>query len=153
MAVLLLSQYVETDVALELISGGAGKLGYLLKDRVSNTREFTDAMRRIGAGGSVIDPEVEPDSARRARRDNPLDVLTDREREVLSLMAQGRSTPRPAVPVNALHRFRRVRSVKAMSMFVMVRRGRAADEAFTVTRTGCTAAEQPSGLGMVPARS
>ncbi len=95
MAVLLLSQYVETDVALELISGGAGKLGYLLKDRVSNTQEFTDAMRRIGAGGSVIDPEVVSRLARRARRDNPLDVLTDREREVLSLMAQGRSNTTP----------------------------------------------------------
>jgi DNA-binding NarL/FixJ family response regulator/class 3 adenylate cyclase len=90
-AVLLLSQYVETDFALELISGGAGKLGYLLKDRVSNVQEFTDAVRRVGAGGSVIDPEVVSRLVGRARRDNPLDALTDREREVLTLMAEGRS--------------------------------------------------------------
>lgn len=90
-AVLLLSQYVETDFALELISGGAGKLGYLLKDRVSNIQEFTDAVRRVGAGGSVIVPEVVSRLVGRARRDNPLDVLTEREREVLGYMAEGRS--------------------------------------------------------------
>ena len=90
-AVLLLSQYVETDFALELIAGGAGKLGYLLKDRVANLQEFTDAVRRVGAGGSVIDPEVVTRLVGRARRDNPLDELTEREREVLSLMAEGRS--------------------------------------------------------------
>lgn len=90
-SVLLLSQHVETDFAVELISGGAGRLGYLLKDRVSNLQEFTDAVRRVGAGGSVIDPEVVSRLVGRARRDNPLDALTDREREVLSLMAEGRS--------------------------------------------------------------
>lgn len=90
-AVLLLSQYVETDFALELVSGGAGRLGYLLKDRVSNLQEFTDAVRRVGAGGSVIDPEVVSRLVGRARRNNPLDALTEREREVLSLMAEGRS--------------------------------------------------------------
>jgi len=90
-AVLLLSQHVETDFAVELISGGAGSLGYLLKDRVSNLQEFTDAVRRVGSGGSVIDPEVVSRLVGRARRDNPLDALTDREREVLSLMAEGRS--------------------------------------------------------------
>jgi DNA-binding NarL/FixJ family response regulator/class 3 adenylate cyclase len=90
-AVLLLSQHVETDFAVELIAGGAGRLGYLLKDRVSNIQEFTDAVRRVGAGGSVIDPEVVSRLVGRARRDNPLDALTDREREVLSLMAEGRS--------------------------------------------------------------
>jgi DNA-binding NarL/FixJ family response regulator/class 3 adenylate cyclase len=90
-AVLLLSQYVETDFALELIAGGAAKLGYLLKDRVSNIQEFTDAVRRVGAGGSVIDPEVVSRLVGRARKDNPLDVLSEREREVLSLMAEGRS--------------------------------------------------------------
>lgn len=90
-AVLLLSQYVETDFALELISAGAGKLGYLLKDRVSNIQEFTDAVRRVGAGGSVIDPEVVSRLVGRARRDNPLDALTERERDVLGLMAEGRS--------------------------------------------------------------
>ena len=89
--VLLLSQHVETDFAVELVSGGAGRLGYLLKDRVSNIQEFTDAVRRVGAGGSVIDPEVVSRLVGRARRDNPLDALTDREREVLGLMAEGRS--------------------------------------------------------------
>ncbi len=89
--VLLLSQYVETDFAMELISGGAAKLGYLLKDRVVNIQEFTDAVRRVGAGGSVIDPEVVSRLVGRARHDNPLDSLTEREREVLTLMAEGRS--------------------------------------------------------------
>jgi serine/threonine-protein kinase len=90
-SVLLLSQHVETEFAVELISGGAGRLGYLLKDRVSNIQEFTDAVRRVGEGGSVIDPEVVSRLVGRARRDSPLDTLTDREREVLSLMAEGRS--------------------------------------------------------------
>ena len=90
-AVLLLSQHVETEFAVELVSGGAGSLGYMLKDRVSNLQEFTDAVRRVGAGGSVIDPEVVSRLVGRARKDNPLDQLTEREREVLSLMAEGRS--------------------------------------------------------------
>ena len=90
-AVLLLSQHVEADFAVELVSGGAGKLGYLLKDRVSNLQEFTDAVRRVGDGGSVIDPEVVSRLVGRARRNNPLDALTDKEREVLALMAEGRS--------------------------------------------------------------
>jgi DNA-binding NarL/FixJ family response regulator/class 3 adenylate cyclase len=90
-AVLLLSQYVETDFALELVAGGAGRLGYLLKDRVANIQEFTDAVRRVGAGGSVIDPEVVSRLVGRARKDSPLDALTERERDVLGLMAEGRS--------------------------------------------------------------
>jgi DNA-binding NarL/FixJ family response regulator len=90
-AVLLLSQYVETDFALELVAGGAARLGYLLKDRVANIQEFTDAVRRVAAGGSVIDPDVVSRLVGRARRDSPLDALTGREREVLSLMAEGRS--------------------------------------------------------------
>ncbi|MGZ4504649.1 MAG: LuxR C-terminal-related transcriptional regulator [Nocardioidaceae bacterium] len=89
--VLLLSQYVETDSAIDLVSAGAGHLGYLLKDRVVKVQEFTDAVRRVAAGGSVIDPEVVSRLVGRARRDNPIDALTDREREVLSLMAEGRS--------------------------------------------------------------
>ena len=89
--VLLLSQYVETDFAVELVSGGAGRLGYLLKDRVTNLQEYTDAVRRVGAGGSVIDPEVVSRLVGRARRDNPLDDLSEREREVLGLMAEGRT--------------------------------------------------------------
>jgi DNA-binding NarL/FixJ family response regulator len=89
--VLVLSQYVETDYAVELVAEGAGALGYLLKDRVANVQEFTDAVRRIGAGGSVIDPEVVSRLVGRARQANPLDALTEREREVLRLMAEGRS--------------------------------------------------------------
>ncbi len=89
--VLVLSQYVETTYALELFAGGAGGLGYLLKDRVADVREFTDAVRRVAAGGSVIDPEVVASLVGRARESSPLDTLTDREREVLTLMAEGRS--------------------------------------------------------------
>jgi len=89
--VLLLSQYVETDFAVELVSAGASSLGYLLKDRVANLREFTDAVRRVGAGGSVIDPDVVSRLVGRARSASPLDDLTEREREVLGQMAEGRS--------------------------------------------------------------
>jgi len=89
--VLLLSQYVETDFAVELVSAGAARLGYLLKDRVTNIQEFTDAVRRVGAGGSVIDPEVVSRLVGRARTASPIDDLTEREREVLTLMAEGRS--------------------------------------------------------------
>jgi DNA-binding NarL/FixJ family response regulator/class 3 adenylate cyclase len=90
-SVLVLSQYVETSYAMELLAAGASGLGYLLKDRVADVREFTDAVRRVGAGGSVIDPEVVSSLVGRARQANPLDSLTEREREVLTLMAEGRS--------------------------------------------------------------
>jgi DNA-binding NarL/FixJ family response regulator len=89
--VLVLSQYVETEYAMELVSEGAAGLGYLLKDKVANVQEFTDAVRRVGNGGSVIDPEVVNQLVGRARRTSPLDALTDREKEVLALMAEGRS--------------------------------------------------------------
>ena len=89
--VLLLSQYVETDFAVELVSAGAARLGYLLKDRVANVQEFTDAVRRVGEGGSVIDPEVVSRLVGRPRLSSPIDDLTGREREVLGLMAEGRS--------------------------------------------------------------
>ena len=89
--VLVLSQYVETEYAVDLVAAGAGGLGYLLKDRVANVQEFTDAVRRIGAGGSVIDPEVVSRLVGRARQASPLDALSEREREVLRLMAEGRS--------------------------------------------------------------
>src|SRR5207244_2651626 len=89
--VLVLSQYVETDYAMQLVSEGAAGLGYLLKDRVSNVQEFTDAVRRIGRGGSVIDPEVVSLLVSRARKVSPIDSLSEREREVLALMAEGRS--------------------------------------------------------------
>jgi DNA-binding NarL/FixJ family response regulator/class 3 adenylate cyclase len=89
--VLVLSQYVETDYAMELVSEGAAGLGYLLKDRVSNVQEFTDAVRRVAAGGSVIDPDVVSRLVGRARRASPIDTLSEREREVLAFMAEGRS--------------------------------------------------------------
>jgi DNA-binding NarL/FixJ family response regulator/class 3 adenylate cyclase len=89
--VLVLSQYVETDYAMQLVSEGAAGLGYLLKDRVGNVEEFTDAVRRVGAGGSVIDPEVVSRLVGRARKASPIDALSEREREVLALMAEGRS--------------------------------------------------------------
>jgi DNA-binding NarL/FixJ family response regulator/class 3 adenylate cyclase len=89
--VLVLSQYVETDYAMELLAEGAAGLGYLLKDRVADVREFTDAVRRVGAGGSVIDPEVVSRLVGRARQSNPLERLTEQERTVLTLMAEGRS--------------------------------------------------------------
>jgi len=88
--VMVLSQFVEQLYARELLASGDGAIGYLLKDRVSDVTEFVDGVRRVLAGGTVIDPEVI--AAIMARRpDDPLDRLTDREREVLGLMAEGRS--------------------------------------------------------------
>ena len=89
--VLVLSQYVEERYATELISGDVGGVGYLLKDRVADVRDFVDALRRVGAGGTVLDPEVVTQLLARARQRDPLDRLTPRERTVLSLMAEGRS--------------------------------------------------------------
>ncbi len=90
-AILLLSQYVETSFALRLVADGAGGVGYLLKDRVDDLDDFAEAIRRIARGGSVIDPEVVAQLVRRRRARVPLDDLTEREREVLGLMAEGRS--------------------------------------------------------------
>ena len=89
--VLVLSQYVETTFALRLVGEGAGGMGYLLKDRVDDLEDFADAVRRIARGGSVIDPEVVAQLVGRRRARVPLDDLTEREREVLALMAEGRS--------------------------------------------------------------
>jgi DNA-binding NarL/FixJ family response regulator len=89
--VLILSQYVETGYALELISDTSRGVGYLLKDRVADVDGFVDAVRRVADGGSVIDPEVVAHLVRRRRRQDPLARLTAREREVLQLMAEGRS--------------------------------------------------------------
>ena len=87
---LVLSQYVEQLYARELLSTGQGAVGYLLKERVADVREFVDAVRRVAAGGTVLDPEVV--AAIMARRQaEPVDRLTAREREVLALMAEGRS--------------------------------------------------------------
>jgi DNA-binding NarL/FixJ family response regulator len=89
--ILVLSQYVETTFAMRLVADGAGGVGYLLKDRVEDLDEFADAVRRIAKGGSVIDPEIVAQLVGRRRARVPLDDLTEREREVLALMAEGRS--------------------------------------------------------------
>jgi DNA-binding NarL/FixJ family response regulator len=88
--VMVLSQYVEQLYARELLASGVGAVGYLLKDRVSDVAEFVDGVRRVAAGATVLDPEVVATVMAR-RRDEPLDRLSPREREVLGLMAEGRS--------------------------------------------------------------
>lgn len=90
-AVLVLSQYVEEEYASELLADNTDSVGYLLKDRVADVGEFIEAVRRVGAGGTALDPEVVAQLLARSRRQDPLDRLTEREREVLSLMAEGRS--------------------------------------------------------------
>ena len=89
--VLVLSQYVEPLYARELLSDRAGGVGYLLKDRVANIGQFLDAVRRVAAGGTAMDPEVIGQLLTRHARNEPLSQLTAREREVLGLMAEGRS--------------------------------------------------------------
>ncbi|MEO9324793.1 response regulator transcription factor [Nocardioides sp. C4-1] len=88
--VMVISQYVEHLYARELLASGDGAVGYLLKDRVSDVAEFVDGVRRVAAGATVLDPEVVAAVMAR-RRDEPLDRLTQREREVLALMAEGRA--------------------------------------------------------------
>jgi DNA-binding NarL/FixJ family response regulator len=89
--VLVLSQYVEPHHAMQLLEDGAGGVGYLLKDRVADVGEVVEAVRRVASGGSVIDPEVVSQLVGRRRARDPLQELTGREREVLALMAEGRS--------------------------------------------------------------
>jgi DNA-binding NarL/FixJ family response regulator len=89
--VLVLSQYVEVGLAMQLLADSADGAGYLLKDRISDVREFIAAVRRIADGGSAIDPIIVSTLLARHRSDDPLDELTPREREVLELMAEGRS--------------------------------------------------------------
>ncbi|WP_028852342.1 response regulator transcription factor [Thermocrispum municipale] len=100
--VLVLSQYVEERYAVELISGGTGGVGYLLKERVADVEEFIDAVRRVGRGGTVFDQEVIAQLMTRGRR-NPLDQLTPRERDVLELMAQGLSNSAIATKLVVSH--------------------------------------------------
>src|SRR3954465_15696791 len=90
-AVLVLSQYVEEAYALELLSESTESTGYLLKDRIADVETFTDSVRRVAGGGSALDPEVVSLLLGRRRREDPLAGLTPREREVLALMAEGRS--------------------------------------------------------------
>jgi DNA-binding NarL/FixJ family response regulator len=89
--VLVLSQYVEVGLALKLVADSAEGVGYLLKDRVSDVKEFVEAVRRVGEGGSALDPIIVSTLLARQRPDDPIAQLTPREREVLELMASGSS--------------------------------------------------------------
>ncbi len=89
-AIIVLSAHVEVEEAMELLAGGQGT-GYLLKSRVTDVAEFIETVRRIAAGGSVVDPSLVQELIRARRRRDPLDVLSPREREVLALMAEGAS--------------------------------------------------------------
>ena len=89
--VLVLSQYIEEAYAMELLSSNAEGVGYLLKDRVADLERFIDAVRRVGEGGSALDPEVVSRLLGRRRQEDPLAEISPRERQVLSLMAEGRS--------------------------------------------------------------
>jgi DNA-binding NarL/FixJ family response regulator len=91
LTVLVLSQYVEERYGAELLESGASGVGYLLKDRVADVSDFVAAVREVASGGTVLDPEVVSQLLSRRRRDERLATLTPREREVLSLMAEGRS--------------------------------------------------------------
>jgi DNA-binding NarL/FixJ family response regulator len=90
-SVLVLSQYVESSYALELLADGAEGVGYLLKDRVSDVKDFTAAVKRVAGGGTALDPELVSRLVGRRRGTGPLEELTQREREVLELIAEGRS--------------------------------------------------------------
>jgi DNA-binding NarL/FixJ family response regulator len=89
--ILVLSQYVEERYATELVGGDPAGVGYLLKDRVADVSQFLGAVDRVAEGGTVLDPEVVAQLFARSRRHDPLDRLSPRERQVLSLMAEGRS--------------------------------------------------------------
>jgi DNA-binding NarL/FixJ family response regulator len=89
--VLVLSQYIEPAYAMELLAESAEGVGYLLKDRISDVHEFSDAVRRVADGGSALDPQIVSQLVGRRLGDDPLGALTPREREVLGLMAEGRS--------------------------------------------------------------
>ena len=89
--ILVLSQYVEERYATDLLAGGADALGYLLKERVADVADFQAAVHRVGEGGTALDPEVVAQILARSRRRDPISRLSPREREVLALMAEGRS--------------------------------------------------------------
>jgi len=89
--VLILSQYVEQTYAAEILADGRGRVGYLLKDRVFDVADFIEAVQRVSEGGTALDPQVVAQLVSQHRRGSPLDRLSDREREVLGVMAEGRS--------------------------------------------------------------
>jgi DNA-binding NarL/FixJ family response regulator len=89
--VLVLSQYIEEQYAIELIGEAHEGVGYLLKERITDVSSLLDAVHRVAGGGSVIDPQVVSQLLRRHRQEDPLEELSEREREVLELMAEGRS--------------------------------------------------------------
>jgi DNA-binding NarL/FixJ family response regulator len=91
LGIIVLSQYVEPAAAVRLLEHGRGGRGYLLKDRVSGLDAFADAIRRVGAGGSVVDPEIVAALLGRQRAGGSLEAMSNREREILALMAEGRS--------------------------------------------------------------
>jgi DNA-binding NarL/FixJ family response regulator len=90
MGILVLSAHAEVDEAMELLAGGRG-VGYVLKSRVTDVAEFVETVERVARGGSVVDPGIVQELVAARRRDDPLEELTPREREVLTLMAEGRS--------------------------------------------------------------
>jgi DNA-binding NarL/FixJ family response regulator len=123
--VLVLSQYVEKRYATELLGSTAAGVGYLLKDRVADVEEFAAAVRRVAEGGSALDPAVVSELVGRHRRDDPLSDLSPREREVLELMAEGRSNQAIAQRL-----FVTLRAVEkhVTSIFVKLRLPAAADD-------------------------
>lgn len=91
LGILILSQYVEPHYALELLEGGPDGVGYLLKERISHRDQFMDGLREVASGGTAIDPAVVSQLFGRPRRDDPIQLLTEREREVLAAMAEGKT--------------------------------------------------------------
>ncbi|MGW2558822.1 response regulator transcription factor [Streptomyces sp. NPDC001514] len=123
--VLVLSQYVEQLYANELLAGGEGAVGYLLKDRVTNTEQFVDAVRRVAAGGTVMDPQVISRLLSRGDARGTIGSLTPRERDVLELMAEGRSN---AAIAGGLHISESAVAKHTASIFAKLRINPSADD-------------------------
>nr|WP_202444024.1 response regulator transcription factor [Streptomyces sp. SID8375] len=123
--VLILSQYVEQLYAHELLAGGEGAVGYLLKDRVTHTEQFIDAVRRVAAGGTVMDPQVISKLLVRSDARGRIGTLTQRERDVLELMAEGRSN---AAIAGGLHISESAVAKHTASIFTKLRIDPSADD-------------------------